>query len=1094
MKENQGLKSLKDFIFFSKYSKQKGNKKESWPEAVNRVMGMHDSYLRTKQSVLDAQKTINNWGTKFNNVFGEAKESYLEQEMIGAQRSLQFGGESLLKHHMRMYNCFGIETKFVTSEGVKSFFDYQDGDEVLVPTHKGNWKKAIVKSYGEQKLNSISINRGNSRQYVIRATENHRWFKSNGGETTNLEVGDRLLKTPETFQEFEWENASPFEKLYWCYGMVYGDGTLNKSNKHLYSMIRLCGHDKRYANRFREMGFKSSKELSIGEDDIFYTGRYEKNAPNPSVDSPELIRAFVGGYLDADAQKNLSEGCHTKYVNIQSSEKDHIEFIRECFPIAGVYIVSEEEMTGQVTNYGTRPYTIRFKLTTGQGKMDPKFKVNSIEEDVTETVWCLEVEDDASFMLEFGLPTGNCSSTYADRVSFFHQLMYVALCGAGAGYSVSKHHTKHIPVVKPDPKAKKYIHVIEDSIEGWSNSIKALTDYHFYGKSLPEFDYSAIRPKGAFITGGFKAPGPEPLEKCINLLHKYLSNAEGRQLRPFEVHLIACTIADAVISGGVRRSALIVLFDADDEEMLTCKTGDWFVNYSQLARSNNSAIILPHTPKEDYLRAFEMMKQYGEPGFAFVKSIYHTYNPCFEIGKFPTLEPGNPKKSGWATCNLTEIHGGKVKSKEDFYRAARSASILGTFQAAYTDFEFLGEVTKAIVERDALIGVGITGMGNNPDVLFDPDVQQEAARIVKEANEEVAELLGINFAARTTCIKPSGNSSQMLGTSSGIHPFHSKRYIRNVQVNNEEQAGKVFKRLNKFAAEPSSYNPADSVLSFPVELEESVMTKEKLNAQSFMDLVRSTQANWVEAGTNKDHASYQDEIGQEGLTHNVSNTITLQESEFDTACEYLWENKKYFCGVSFLRDGGDLDYAQSPYIEVLDEVELAEKFGKAAIMASGLIVDGLHAFNGNLYAACDTALGILTGNKRMYSQDLSLSKEDIKNYIDSGISYNIEGGLVFKAKINGIKVENVNDVISTLKSSKNSKKDWVRRFEQFAKKYLNGDLMKCSECLKRTNMLHKWAQLERIQPIDYSKYQWEEDYVDVDTLAAQACHGGACEI
>ena len=320
----------------------------------------------------------------------------------------------------------------------------------------------------------------------------------------------------------------------------------------------------------------------------------------------------------------------------------------------------------------------------------------------------------------------NCSGSYCNRIEFFQELMELLLSGSGVGYSIQKVHIKQLPIVKGIDNSKKVSTVIEDSIEGWALSTGLLIESYYKGLSDIEFDYSHIRPEGAFVSGGFKAPGPEPLKVCHDKLRKILSKAKGRKLRPFELHLMSCIIADAVISGGIRRSAMISIFDIDDEEMLQCKTGDWFLAHPELCRCNNSVAIYEDTPKEKYDKIFEYIKQYGEPGLLFMPDTEAVINPCAEALLYPTYtNPDGSKEYGFSFCNLCEINGKKVKTEEDFYKACRAAAILGTFQAAYTEnLPLLSEATRKIMKRDALLGVGITGMADNPNILFNERIQR----------------------------------------------------------------------------------------------------------------------------------------------------------------------------------------------------------------------------------------------------------------------------------------------------------------------------------------------------------------------------------
>lgn len=679
----------------------------------------------------------------------------------------------------------------------------------------------------------------------------------------------------------------------------------------------------------------------------------------------------------------------------------------------------------------------------------------------------------------------NCAGSYANRISFFQELMYLLLCGSGTGYSVQKVHVNQLPKMKGVDMSKQTTYVIDDSIEGWSHAVNVLIESHYFG--LPEvvFDSSRVRPKGAFITGGFRAPGPEPLMKCLSKMSKVLGKIRGRKATPFEVHRLACLIADAVISGGIRRSALLCQFDADDREMLTCKTGSWFSEYPELARANNSAIILPSTPKEVYENIFSSIKQFGEPGIIFSFHPDIVYNPCVEVSGYPQIEIDGEIQYGWFFCNLTEINGSKIKNKEEFFDACRGASVLGTIQASYTSFKVLTEASRLIAERDALIGVGITGMCENPEILFNPEIQDEGARLVQKTNVKMAGIIGINPAARCTVVKPSGNSSQLLGcTSSGIHKFPFKRFIRNIQAANTEQALRYVKEINPMMVKPSVYNKeVESVISFPVELDDNVLTSEYSSAIDFLEMVRMTKAHWIENGTNFDHPFYKEYPKFARMRMNVSNTCMVKDDEWDDVKEYVWNNRNVFSGISFLPKGGDLLYPQAPYTSVLDEKELAERYGAGAILAGGLIVDGLAVFNDDLWLACDVAMGRNTHH-------LTLTDQDITNFI---LSHLKNGKLL--VEVNGVMISDVNAISSHLQSLVDKKIDWVRRFKKFAGKYLGGDLTKTEFCLKHVSLFHRWQKLKDMKHIDWSSItDWDEEWVDAGSTVAQACSGGSCEL
>ena len=642
----------------------------------------------------------------------------------------------------------------------------------------------------------------------------------------------------------------------------------------------------------------------------------------------------------------------------------------------------------------------------------------------------------------------NCTSSYADRPEFFGEYFYILLCGAGAGFSVQNHHVAKLPKIQQRTKqAKGYI--VEDSIEGWASALDVLMSSYFVGGGKhPDyegrrvfFDLSQIRPKGAKISGGFKAPGPEGLRRTLDKIEHMLQGLvmdakEPIDMRPITVYDIAMHAADAVLSGGVRRSATICLFSPEDDEMMTAKTGNWFMDNPQRGRSNNSAVIVrDEATPEMFKSIMESVKSFGEPGFYFTTSKEHTTNPCVEIGMFPQYNG----KSGWQGCNLTEINGGMCTSEESFLQACRAAAILGTMQAGYTDFKFISDTSKKIFDREALLGVSITGWMNNPNILFDEKILKKGANIVKKVNKEVAAIIGINPAARTTCVKPSGNASVLLQTASGIHAEHSPMYIRNIQMNKESEITQAIAKSNPFMVEESVWSAGgtDVVVSFPIVPKKGSMFKDDLYGVKHLELVKKAQKYWVVAGTNEDLCA------DEGIHHNVSNTIIVDD--WDEVEKYVYKNRYSFSGISFLSPTGDKDYNQAPNTQVIDAKQMVAKYDQGAIFASGMVVDALKVYD-NLWTACSTAMGM--------GEDLSVE------------------------------------------SSENSaKKDWVRRFERFAQNYLDGDMKKTEYCLKDAYLLHKWEKIQsNLKPVEWENDLTEKVYTDVDTLAAAACAGGACEI
>lgn len=654
----------------------------------------------------------------------------------------------------------------------------------------------------------------------------------------------------------------------------------------------------------------------------------------------------------------------------------------------------------------------------------------------------------------------NCISSYCDRLRFFQECFWLLLCGCGTGFSVQKHHVAKLPEFTELKKGKK-IYVIPDSIEGWSDALGVLLSSYFTDGVFPEyegheivFDYSMIRPEGAPLgSSSGKAPGPKPLakalEKCRALLSLCLSNGQSR-LRPIDAYDIVMHASDAVLSGGVRRSATICLFSQDDKQMATAKTGNWFVDNPQRGRSNNSALLIRgKTTKAEFMELMGYVREYGEPGFVWSDSTELVVNPCVEIGMWPV--DITTHITGWQACNLCEINGRKCKTEEDFAIACRAAAIIGTCQAGYTDLDYLGPTTKRILEREALLGVSITGMMDNPDIIFDPAIQQRMAKLILQVNEEIAGKIGINPAARTTCVKPAGTTSCILGTASGIHPHHAKRYIRRSQANYLEAPLQHFKKVNQFAVEKSvwSANGTDEVVSFCIEVPNGAKTKNDFDAIKLLEHVKLTQQNWVMYGTRKERCT------QPWLVHNVSNTITIRPDEWDAVANYVYENREFFAGISLLSINGDKDYPQAPFTTVYSPTEIVKMYGDGSVMASGLIVDGLHAFDNNLWKACEYALG--------------------REVLDES---------------------DPEDSIVRLDASKQKfldQKDWVRRAVQFANRYFNGDINTMTYCLKDVAGWKQWCDLNReYKEVDYTTMMEDHDNTKVEQTIA--CAGGACQL
>lgn len=509
----------------------------------------------------------------------------------------------------------------------------------------------------------------------------------------------------------------------------------------------------------------------------------------------------------------------------------------------------------------------------------------------------------------------NCTYSVVDRPEFFGQTMELLLSGCGVGFDVSFECINKLPVLKKPSLLEITHYTIDDTIEGWADAINVLVDSYINGYTA-EFIYKKIRKSGEPIKSGGKAPGHVPLRRAIEKVRAIFDGAVDRKLKPIEAYDTVMHIADAVLSGGVRRSATICLFSKDDSEMMNAKVGNWIEDNPQRGRSNNSVkLIREATTEEEFSRIFEKQKAFGEPGFYFVNDNKFGTNPCVEIGLNPYLPVGYELKDGPTTeeltgfqfCNLTSINGARLLNIEDFKIAVRAATIIGTCQSGYTSFKYHGEVTEELCKREALLGVSITGVLDSPEVTLVPENLQAMAKYAIEVNEDMAKKIGVRPSARITCIKPEGSTSCLLNTASGIHPRHSKKYFRRVQANINDPVYKHFKENNPHCCEPSvwSANKTDDVITFCITAPEDAITKDDITAIEFLEIVKLVQQNWVIPGTARPDST-------EGLYHNVSNTVSVKDHEWDDVFSFIYDNREYFTGISLLADNGNI-YQQAPH-------------------------------------------------------------------------------------------------------------------------------------------------------------------------------------
>lgn len=492
----------------------------------------------------------------------------------------------------------------------------------------------------------------------------------------------------------------------------------------------------------------------------------------------------------------------------------------------------------------------------------------------------------------------NCAYAPIDDWRVFGEIMFLLLGGTGVGYSVQKHHVDQLPEIHKPNKERTRRFLIADSIEGWADAVKMLVKSYFQGGSKLVFDFSDIRPKGArLITSGGKAPGPQPLKECLVKVEGILeSKSNGDKLRPIEVHDIVCHIADAVLAGGIRRAALISLFSADDEEMISCKSGAWWETDPQRGRANNSAVLLRHKVTKDFF--LDLWKRVeasgaGEPGIIFSNDKDWGTNPCAEIALRP-----------YQFCNLTEVNVSNVDTQEEYEARVRAGAFIGTLQAGYTEFHYLRPIWQRTTEKDALIGVSMTGIGSGAVLKMD---MKAGAKVVKEENERIAGIIGINKAARTTTVKPAGTTSLTLGTSSGIHAWHNDYYVRRVRVGKNEAIYTYLAINHPELVEDEYFRPHDTaVISVPQKAPEGAILRTESPFQ-LLDRVKRVYLDWIKPGHRNGNN-----------THNVSATISVRDHEWASVGEWLWGNQNNYTGLSVLPYSNH-SYKQAPFDDITKE-------------------------------------------------------------------------------------------------------------------------------------------------------------------------------
>jgi ribonucleoside-triphosphate reductase (thioredoxin) len=507
----------------------------------------------------------------------------------------------------------------------------------------------------------------------------------------------------------------------------------------------------------------------------------------------------------------------------------------------------------------------------------------------------------------------NCAYLPVDSPRSFDEAMYILMCGTGVGYSVEEKYVSQLPRITEDFSDTDTVIVVDDSKEGWCKAFREIITLLIAGQ-VPRWDISRVRPSGArLVTFGGRASGPEPLVRLFEFSVRLFKGARGRRLTPLEAHDLMCMVADVVVVGGVRRSAMISLSDLGSEPMSTAKSGSWWENHVYRQLANNSAVYNQKPTPGEFLKEYKALVDSGsgergifnrdaskriverlgkrDPNYEFGT------NPCSEI----ILRP-------FQFCNLTEVVVRSDDNLQSLRRKVQLATILGTIQSTFTNFRYLRKIWQRNTEEERLLGVSLTGIADN-EVLFYNDKYaetewlEELRLVANETNREWAERLGIPPSAAITCVKPSGTVSQLVNSASGIHPRWGRYYLRSVR-NDVKDPISQFLVDSGVPYERDQRNPNALVFYFPQQSPEGSITRSDIGAVEFLDVWKHFQEKWCE--------------------HKPSVTISVAEDEWMDVAAWVYTNFDILSGVSFL-PFDPTEYPQAPYQTLTEEQYLEWK-------------------------------------------------------------------------------------------------------------------------------------------------------------------------
>ncbi len=866
---------LQQFVAVSRYARwvDEQSRRETWENTVDRWCVFFDEHT----------------GKRFTDVFfNKLKPAIYRLSVMPSMRALMTAGPALARENVAGYNCFSGSTEYMTKYGNRSFADTV-GTQQYVLAADGEWRLANIRSFGNQALQRVTLRPGaqsrTQQRFSFLVTPNHRWF-TRRGEVIDLQVGDCI--------PFNSPEEPEFDAVAFARGLGFGDGSVDTRGR---SCIRLCGDKTKYLSILESLDCASVMYPPSCNGDpcvVFNVGCLVGWKTIP--DHPKYW--WFVGYMAADGYSS------TVQPGISTQSAEAAEYMLSHSAYGGLGVTGHNVLTAD-TNYGPRSSPLqRIGLREGI-----EFRVMSIEPEGSDDVFCAVEPVTGSFTLSRGVLTGNCAYLAIDSKRKFSEALYILMCGTGVGFSCERQEIQALPVIPKDLVACEDVIMVADSKEGWAKAYRKFVSC-LYDGDIPSVDYSQVRPAGARLkTFGGRASGPQPLRKLFDFTVSMFKKAKGRKLNSLEVHDIMCVIGEIVVVGGVRRSALISLSNLSDLRMREAKTGQWYHENPQRALANNSvaytempnveifmeewlSLIRSKSGERGIFNRVAAQKQAARHGRRAVDISYGT-NPCSEI----LLRDRQ-------FCNLSEV---VVRAEDDLsslLAKVETATIIGTIQSTMTNFNFIGEEWKTNTEEERLLGVSLTGIYDNEvmsgragtDVLtsYLKSMHDHAGKV----NAEWADKLGITPSTAITCVKPSGTVSQLVDSASGIHPRHSKFYLRTVRLDKKDPLYRFMLDNGVYCEDAEGRAETTAVFYFAVKAPKGAVTRNEVSAIDHLSLWSLYQEHWCD--------------------HNPSITVTVRDDEWFTVGAWVYSNFDKVCGLAFL-PYSDHVYTQAPFIELTEE-------------------------------------------------------------------------------------------------------------------------------------------------------------------------------